>query len=191
MLSRSFNIHVLASQQRGDAEFFGTARDNFGVVVALGNLSPQSRDMFFSGYKEDLEEVNGVGAGYMSINRGKPIAIQVPQIDVEQYNGKIALLKITDMLNYLDGYPVTLPCRYTNRQACYNTVYLISNIPLEEQYKNVQIDEPATWKAFLRRIHHVVEYTAEGCNSVMSAEAEEPHQQTFTELTDSDGELPF
>ena len=117
----------------------------------------------------------------------------------ERYNGESVIvfdefrssLKITDMLNYLDGYPVTLPCRYTNRQACYNTVYLISNIPLEEQYKNVQFDEPATWKAFLRRIHHVVEYTNEGCNSVTSEEAEEPHQQTFTELTDSDGELPF
>ena len=77
------------------------------------------------------------------------------------------------------------------RQSCYHIAYLISNIPLEAQYKNVQIDEPATWKAFLRRIHHVVEYTAEGCNSVTSEEAEEPHQQTFTELTDSDGELPF
>ena len=90
MLSRSFNIHVLVSQQRGDAEFFGTARDNFGVAVALGNLSPQSRDMFFSGYKEELEEVNGVGAGYMSINRGKPIPIQIPHIDVAQYDAKIA-----------------------------------------------------------------------------------------------------
>ena len=100
-------------------------------------------------------------------------------------------LKITDMLNYLDGYPLMLPCRYTNRQACYTTVYLISNIPLDEQYKNVQIDEPATWAAFLRRIHHVVEYTAEGCNSITAEKQEAPHQQTFSELTDSDGELPF
>lgn len=67
-------------------------------------------------------------------------------------------LPMGDMLDYLDGYPMALPARYANRQACYTTVYLISNIPLEQQYPNVQIDEPATWKAFLRRIKHVIEY---------------------------------
>jgi len=33
---------------------------------------------------------------------------------------------------------------------------------LEEQYPNVQVNEPATWKAFLRRIHHVIEYQKSG-----------------------------
>ena len=67
-------------------------------------------------------------------------------------------LMVGDMLDYLDGYPLALPARYANRQACYTTVYLVSNIDLSQQYKNVQENEPATWKAFLRRIHHVIEY---------------------------------
>lgn len=67
-------------------------------------------------------------------------------------------LMVGDMLDYLDGYPLALPARYANRQACYTTVYLISNIDLREQYPNVQTSEPETWKAFLRRIHHVIEY---------------------------------
>ena len=67
-------------------------------------------------------------------------------------------LMVGDMLDYLDGYPLALPARYANRQACYTTVYLVSNIPPQDQYKNVQENEPATWKAFLRRIHHVIEY---------------------------------
>ena len=67
-------------------------------------------------------------------------------------------LMIGDMLNYLDGYPLALPARYSQRQACYTTVYIISNINLSQQYKNVQENEPATWRAFLRRIHHVLEY---------------------------------
>ena len=71
-------------------------------------------------------------------------------------------LMVGDMLDYLDGYPLALPARYANRQACYTTVYLISNIDLSEQYRNVQENEPATWRAFLRRIHHVVEYKADG-----------------------------
>ena len=71
-------------------------------------------------------------------------------------------LLIGDMLDYLDGYPLMLPARYANRQACYETVYIISNIDLRDQYPNVQQYEPQTWRAFLRRIHHVVEYRANG-----------------------------
>lgn len=72
-------------------------------------------------------------------------------------------LPIADMLKYLDGYPVMLPCRYADKVACYETVYLISNIPLEQQYPNVQHDEPETYAAFLRRIHAVLEM---GCEDV-------------------------
>lgn len=71
-------------------------------------------------------------------------------------------LPVGDMLQYLDGYPLALPARYANRQACYETVYIISNIDLKQQYFNVQDNEPATWKAFLRRIHHVIEHHADG-----------------------------
>jgi len=64
------------------------------------------------------------------------------------------------MLSYLDGYPLSLPARYANRVACYTTVYLASNIDLRQQYKNVQEYEPATWRAFLRRIHSVIEFSS-------------------------------
>ena len=69
-------------------------------------------------------------------------------------------LKISDMLNYLDGYPVELPCRYVNKIACYTKVYIISNISLTKQYECVQKEETETWKAFLRRIHKIIHYTA-------------------------------
>ena len=63
--------------------------------------------------------------------------------------------KIGDMLNYLDGYPLELPCRYANKSAAYTKVYIISNIDLKRQYSKVQVDEYETWRAFLRRIHTV------------------------------------
>jgi len=34
---------------------------------------------------------------------------------------------------------------------------LISNIHLESQYRNVQVDNPETWAAFRRRIHSTIE----------------------------------
>lgn len=68
-------------------------------------------------------------------------------------------LKIDDMLKYLDGYPLMLPCRYADKVACYTKVFIISNYSLEQQYPNVQQDNPRTWNAFRRRIHRV-EYMA-------------------------------
>lgn len=66
-------------------------------------------------------------------------------------------LPIKDMLQYTDGHPAMLPCRYVDRVACYTKIYIVSNIPLEKQYPNVQIEEPETWDAFLRRIPNVME----------------------------------
>ena len=58
------------------------------------------------------------------------------------------------MLNYLDGYPCELPCRYNNKLACFTKVYIITNIPFNQQYINIQAESKETWKAFCRRIHH-------------------------------------
>ena len=71
-------------------------------------------------------------------------------------------LPIGNMLNYLDIYPLQLPARYNNRQACYNFVYIVSNWKLEDQYHNVHLEQSETWNAFLRRIHKVRIYTAPG-----------------------------
>lgn len=77
----------------------------------------------------------------------------------EEFNSQIA---IEDMLNYLDIYPLYLPARYNDKVACYTKVYITSNLPLSEQYKDVQIYRPETWKAFLRRIHRIIEYCEDG-----------------------------
>ena len=71
-------------------------------------------------------------------------------------------LPISDMLKYLDGYPVKLPARYCDRVACYTKVYVVSNIPMIDQYRNIQLDEPETWNAFLRRFQDVHELAQGG-----------------------------
>lgn len=62
-------------------------------------------------------------------------------------------LPIADMLKYLDGYPLILPARYSNRVACYEKVYIVSNIPLKKQYEECQRYEPETFRAFEKRIN--------------------------------------
>jgi hypothetical protein len=66
--------------------------------------------------------------------------------------------KIAQMLNYLDGHPCRLPCRFVDRTACFTQVFITTNIPLEKQYPNIQTEEPETFKAFIRRIHNIYNY---------------------------------
>ncbi|MDE7339273.1 MAG: replication protein [Lachnospiraceae bacterium] len=78
-------------------------------------------------------------------------------------------IKIQDMLVYLDGYPLDLPCRYNNKVACYTKVYITSNMSLKDQYVNIQREYEETWNAFLRRINVVKTFGEKGlirCESV-------------------------
>jgi len=68
-------------------------------------------------------------------------------------------LKHGDMLNYLDGYPLLLPCRYFNRQACYTKVFIITNVPPDSQYMGVDLESR---DAFYRRIHRVIHFWDDG-----------------------------
>ena len=82
-----------------------------------------------------------------------------PVLLLDEFNSS---LPINDMNNYLDGYPLELFARYSHRQACYTKVYIVSNLYLEEQYPAVQKEHPDIFKAFLRRIHKVMIFNADG-----------------------------
>lgn len=114
-----------------------------------------------TGKTRGVMEQHGYGSVYRVTDYNHPFDryAQEPVLLLDEFRSS---LLIGDMLDYLDGYPLALPARYANRQACFEKVYIISNIDLTEQYPNVQTNEPATWEAFLRRIHRVVEYRKEG-----------------------------
>lgn len=71
-------------------------------------------------------------------------------------------IKIQEMLNVLDGYPLELRCRYANKQACFTKIFIISNVPLQKQYENIRLESPAILEAFYRRITRVLEFTSDG-----------------------------
>ena len=76
-------------------------------------------------------------------------------------------LKLQDMLQYLDIYPIDLPCRYSNKFAAYTTVFIISNEPFEKQYpeyvSSTDPDKQRTYEAWKRRINgYVREYMEDG-----------------------------
>lgn len=57
------------------------------------------------------------------------------------------------LLCYLDRYPLMLPARYRNHQACYTVVWIISNLPLGGQYPKVRGERR---NALARRINEVL-----------------------------------
>ena len=71
-------------------------------------------------------------------------------------------LPLEDMLKYMEGYPLNLPARFSDRAACFEAVYVVSNIPMEKQYPQVQLEEPETWAAFLRRFERIYELQPAG-----------------------------
>ena len=66
--------------------------------------------------------------------------------------------KISDVLNFLDGHPCQLPCRYEDKTAAYSQVIITTNIPLADQYPNVKENERKTWDAFIARIGNVYDF---------------------------------
>ena len=102
-------------------------------------------------------------------------------------------LRLQDMLNYCDIYPIQLPARYSNKFACYETIYIISNWKLEEQYSEVQKDNPESWKAFLRRIHEVRTYDADGTITIYdSVEKYLKRNEQFHTVSETEWkEIPF
>lgn len=69
--------------------------------------------------------------------------------------------KLEHMLNYLDGHPVELPCRYANQLLKATKIFIITNIPLEEQYPKFHNGfesegQKQSWSAFNRRIDGVI-----------------------------------
>lgn len=87
------------------------------------------------------------------------------------------------LLQYLDGQPLTIQCRFRNKTACYTKVYITSNIPLSEQHKDIQQKEPESWKALLSRITAVYNFDEDKTRP-------EPKKNLQLTLIE-DGQLPF
>lgn len=81
--------------------------------------------------------------------------------DVVMFDEYASGLKIQDMLQWLDGYPVDLPARYHQKQACFTTCYVVSNLDPIEQYPSAQNEKPEVWRAFWRRFNKIIYFMNE------------------------------
>ena len=67
-------------------------------------------------------------------------------------------LPLSDMLQFIDGYPCMLPARFADKVACFTKVYIVSNIDLNKQYPNIQNEDIKSWNAFVRRIKRIIKF---------------------------------
>ena len=75
----------------------------------------------------------------------------------DEFTGQI---KIPLMNKLLDIYPMMLPSRYSNKIACYTKVYIISNLPIDDLYRDER--ESGLFDAFLRRVHTIIRMDENG-----------------------------
>ena len=104
-------------------------------------------------------------------------------------------IKIEHMLTYLDIYPLTLPCRYNNKQACYTKVYILSNWDYYMQYNAIRQDAKHrdTYDAWNRRIHKCMQFK-KGCPPKTIFDRTISGQLTFDlpfGIDDKNDDLPY
>jgi hypothetical protein len=129
-------------------EKFGkTRRLDLEVIYVYGETgSGKSRGVLDEEGDDRVYRITDYTHPWDGYNNSEPVVV------FEEFRSN---LPIGEMLQLLDIYPLMLRARYANRWACYNKVYIISNLKLESQYPNA--DDPS-WEAFLRRIHKIKEY---------------------------------
>ena len=72
-MARSLGLIIIIGIQRADAEYFNSgAREQFRAILALGNLSPQQKQMIANDYKDKMTANNPIGYGYLLVD-GKDI----------------------------------------------------------------------------------------------------------------------
>ena len=92
MMGRSLGVHLIIGIQRADAEFFKSgARDQFGAVLMLGNLSKEQKQMLAPDYRDEMTATNQRGQGYLLLDGQGICRVQVPRVtDVDKLHRAIA-----------------------------------------------------------------------------------------------------
>ena len=92
MLGRSSRFHVIIGLQRADAEHFKSgARDQFGAILGLGNLSKEQKQMLFADYREQITQGCGRGEGHLLLDGEGLYRVRVPSVtDADKLKAAIA-----------------------------------------------------------------------------------------------------
>lgn len=74
--------------------------------------------------------------------------------------------RVQDMLGWLDKWGTMLPSRYTDKCSSYHFVYVISNIPYENQYSELKYTNMDLYMAWDRRVDVILNFRKKSDGSV-------------------------
>jgi len=135
-----------------EAEYAGKNRDHLDVMYVYGKTGV--------GKTHSTLEDYGSSNCYRVTDYRHPFdRYNSVQHNVLIFEDFMSGIPISDMLQYLDKYPIMLPARYNQKVATYETVRILSNTDVRNQYPNVKNDNRMTWDAFIRRIPKIRVYT--------------------------------
>lgn len=82
---------------------------------------------------------------------------------IDEFKGQF---NIQFMNRLLDSFPIKLRGLCSLLPACFTKVYIISNFPHTELYKDAQEENPAQYKGFNRRLNNIIQIEKIGCPCV-------------------------
>lgn len=84
-------------------------------------------------------------------------------IIIDEFKGQF---NIQFMNRLLDSFPIKLRGLCSLLPACFTKVYIISNFPYTELYKDAQEENSAQYKGFSRRLNNIIQIDKLGCPKV-------------------------
>lgn len=140
-----FRQHINVLREEITYETFKRIQRDIKVTYLYGRTGTGKTYMIYEMYDpDDIYVVDNYGSGAFDNYRGEMVLV------LDEFRGNF---QAGFMLKLLDKYPLKLPARYNDKVACFTRVYIVSNIPLSDQYYNIQQHEIEIWWALKRRIH--------------------------------------
>ena len=108
------------------------------------------RRKYFEKYGEDkVYLMTDYEKGGLDLYCGQPI------LYMDEFRGQ---MRFAQLMNYLDGYKVQIPCRYANAYALWDIVHITTILPPEMVYQNMVDNNRSidTYEQLRRRIKSVI-----------------------------------
>jgi hypothetical protein len=111
-----------------------------------------------TGKTSSLTQTYGYADTYRVPNWRNPFDAYAGQdiLVLDEYNTSVPMV---DMLKILEGYPLEVSARYSDKIAKFTKVFIVSNLRLDQQHKTIQQEHPEQWEAFKARLTSVSEMT--------------------------------
>lgn len=141
-----------------------------------------------TGKTSSLTETYGYTDIYRVPNWRNPFDAYAGQdiLVLDEYNTSVPMV---DMLKILEGYPLEVSARYSDKIAKFTKVFIVSNLRLEQQHKTIQEEHPEQWAAFLARLTSVSEMVPGG--KLIVSKGTPPQLNHYLEQKPVEIVLPF